>query len=315
MDRGDQSVLDSGFTEITRFLKAQDLLVFNNTRVIAARLFGKTESGGEVEVLRITQAGPSSWWCMARPLKKFKAGAKLLFDFGLRADVVERRGEMEVLLNFKCDGPDINSALEKNGLMPIPPYIRGGHGDETDRADYQSIFAEFSGSVAAPTASLHFTPDLVARIKAQGTKIAQVTLHVGPASFLPLWRPGQDSEVRPPSAEMCIYSAALLDQIKLTKERGGRVIAVGTTVVRALESMSRSSDLKDHQLFETALFIYPGYKFQVVDSMVTNFHQPQSTHLLLVESFMGRDLLGRSYTHALEHEYRFLSYGDGMIIL
>jgi S-adenosylmethionine:tRNA ribosyltransferase-isomerase len=195
--------------------------------------------------------------------------------------------------------------------MPIPPYIRNGRGDEQDRVDYQSIFAEHPGSVAAPTASLHFTTELVDSLVNQvGCRVDRLTLHVGTASFQPIM---VNEVLRPPGEERFVVAESLIEKLLETKAQGGRVIAVGTTVVRALESAVRSSDLGSMQ--GTQLFIQPGFQFQMVDALITNFHQPRTTHLLLVEALLGSEGIESTYRAALAHEYRFLSYGDGMLIV
>lgn len=323
---------ESSFKRIAEYLKPEDLLIFNNSQVIPARLFGKIAvSGGSVEVLLVEERNASAtalnvctWLCMARPLKKFKTGVVLEFGSALYARVLERLSEQMVLLEFFTEAEDLSVELllQKQGLMPVPPYIRKGHSDAQDRKDYQSIFAKDRkegerGSVAAPTASLHFTKELVKQIKAQGTSLSFVTLHVGTASFLALWD-GEGSELRAPGSEYYLFSKQVLEDVKATRARGGRVIAVGTTVVRALESMAlreaESAKLND-TLQSTELFIRPGYKFLTLDGLITNFHQPGTTHLLLVEALLGRSLLDKAYKHALTHDFRFLSYGDGMLII
>ena len=206
--------------------------------------------------------------------------------------------------------------LHAVGHMPIPPYIRRGISDEQDRADYQTFFAANDGSIAAPTASLHFTPELFERIRARGAAVRFLTLHVGAASFLPLWH-GDEDELRKPGAERFYYDPTVLTDCAAARARGGRVIAVGTTVVRALESHAAHAHKggdKSATLLSTELFITPGYQFALVDALVTNFHQPRTTHLLLVESLLGRARLQRVYEYALAHDFRFLSYGDGMFI-
>ena len=200
----------------------------------------------------------------------------------------------------------ISMAIAAHGTMPIPPYIRKGVGDEQDAVDYQSIFARYPGSVAAPTASLHFNDALMTRITdGVGTAVSRITLHVGPASFLPVIDEGK---LKKPGSEQFEVSEDAKREMLSTREQGGRVIAVGTTVVRALESCMKTNG-------STELFISPGYRFEIVDAVVTNFHQPGTTHLLLVEALLGKDLLSRAYEHAMRNDYRFLSYGDGMLIV
>lgn len=310
---------ESRFGSIASYLKPADVLVFNNTKVLPARLFGCfAEGGGEVEILLLECRSESAWVCLGRPLKRFKEGRILEFANGLRAQVSERISSHHVLLDFSAPrGRSLKEEMRKAGVMPIPPYIRRGLGDAKDLHDYQTFFAQHEGSVAAPTASLHFTPELVDKIRALGCAIEFVTLHLGTASFLPLWNEGEESEKAPahPAEERGFFDADLIGRLQAARARGGRVVAVGTSVVRILETIARSDcsapgvrDLK------CDLFIEPGFEFRLVDCLVTNFHQPRTTHLLLVQAFMGKNLLDASYAYALQHDFRFLSYGDGMLV-
>lgn len=314
--RAAESIEDSIFVDFPAVVSPQDLLIFNNSKVIPARLFGRLgDAGAEVEVLLLRNTVGDRWIALGRPLKKIVAGSTITFPKGLSAQVLSRPAEMEVEIEFHAADPSaVRELLFEVGSMPVPPYIRGGRGDEEDRVDYQSIFAAVEGSVAAPTASLHFTPELIAAIRAKGASVTEITLHVGAASFLPLWREGQGVTITPPGAERGIFSAALKEQVLETKKRGGRVITVGTTVVRAVETMMRLAPMADGAPFNTELFISPGFEFKAVDVLVTNFHQPATTHLLLVEALLGRPMLARAYDHALADRYRLLSYGDGMVI-
>jgi len=271
-------------------------------------------SGGEAELLCLEALGRGEYRCLARPMKRLRPGRRLLLGQGLSAEVIERLSDCELRVSFVCaDGRSVENALAAAGLMPIPPYIRRGRADSGDVEDYQTFFARAAGSVAAPTAGLHFTPELCRAIEAKGCTIAYVTLHVGPASFLPL-ADGSGKELRHPGSERYVHSPELLQRIGAARAGGGRVVAVGTTVVRALESMILREGGPAGPA-ATDLFIRPGFRFKAVDVLVTNFHQPRTTHLLLVEAFMGRALLEASYAHALGGGYRFLSYGDGMVIV
>ena len=314
VDRKTNALLEKTFTDFADLIRPHDLVVFNNTKVIPARFFGKFCDGERaVEVVVLKEESPKVWLCVGKPLKRFTEGAKIAFDGGLFAEVIERRGFTHVLVRF-FNFSEKNTAdlMEEVGVMPIPPYIRGGRGDSEDTKDYQTIFASQKGSIAAPTASLHFTEPLIEKIKAKGAAVRFLTLHVGAASFLPLWHE-QDKVVTPPGAESFVYDKALMDEVRKTRSNGGRVIAVGTTSVRALESMAlQEEEGKISQ--ETELFITPGFSFKAVDAVVTNFHQPRTTHLLLVQALLGRPLLEQSYQFALAHDFRFLSYGDGMFI-
>ncbi|MCB0354417.1 MAG: tRNA preQ1(34) S-adenosylmethionine ribosyltransferase-isomerase QueA [Bdellovibrionales bacterium] len=308
------SLHDSTFRDLPAFLMPRDLLVFNNTKVIPARLFGTlTNSGRErqVEILLLRQTHGEEWRALGRPMKSLVPGCEVRLQGGIVAEMGPRSGDRELTVRLRGSG-DGDEFLTRFGTMPIPPYIRGGKGDEQDRRDYQSPLARESGSVAAPTASLHFTESLLSRIRDAGVALAEVTLHVGPASFLAL-ETDSAGQIAPPGGEQYFYDPEIVAQIAQTRSKGGRVIAVGTTVVRCLESIAAFP----HQgagWFETKLFLTPDHEFQYVDGVITNFHQPETTHLLLVEALMGRELLERAYAFALENNYRFLSYGDGMFI-
>jgi S-adenosylmethionine:tRNA ribosyltransferase-isomerase len=310
----------SSFEALPDLLTSKDILIFNDSRVIPARLIGSfpagTEGNGEVELLLTTNLGDDSWRCLGRPMRRFRPGTVLEFGSDLRATILERVGETEVAVRFSFATPQSGSvadALTRFGGMPIPPYIRGGRGDEQDKLDYQSHFAKEDGSIAAPTASLHFTPELMQTIAARGVQFAHVTLHVGAASIFTLERQGNT-----PGREQLRFNRSVLDRIQQAKDRGGRCIAVGTTVVRALESMAvqleADPSLSDGAPLTTELFIKPGSALRVVDAVITNFHQPGTSHLLLVERLVSRPVLEAVYAHAMNNGYRFLSYGDGMFV-
>ncbi len=310
---GDISI--SRFAELPEFLDSGDLLVLNDTRVIPARLFG-TLSGRPVEVLLIREETESVWRVLGRPMKQLRRGGEIECGEVLRGRIEADKDDDLRCSFYTIDGSSVTSAIAQVGSMPIPPYIRGGKGDLQDRADYQTIFArdDFAmgvGSVAAPTASLHFTDRLFARCDNRGIQRAFLTLHVGTASFLPVYRPGLNEPQRPGSEwfELPIPSR---DAINKTKRAGGRVVAVGTTVARALESVARNPE-RLHG--ETDIFITPGFEWRMASNLVTNFHQPGTSHLLLVESLLGRRLLAEVYEAALAEGFRFLSYGDGMVVL
>ena len=312
-------IVSSYFYELSNILRPSDVLVFNNTKVLPSRLFGKIEdSSSEVEVFLIAQVSAAKWRCAAKPLRKIKSDSVIRFTPDLIASAGQRINEREIELEFTSDG-DLNSDLMKAACMPIPPYIRDGRADSEDLLDYQSIFAELPGSIAAPTASLHFTKELLEKIKSHNVKVEQITLHLGTASFRSLWEDdGVDSELKPPAAEKVVFNSETLQNLLEKKAQGSRIVAVGTSVVRALESMIRideslRADMNNHTM-DTDLFIAPGFDFKIVDAIITNFHQPRSSHLLLVEAFLGKDLLKNSYKRALDQDYRFLSYGDGMFL-
>jgi S-adenosylmethionine:tRNA ribosyltransferase-isomerase len=327
------SLKNSVFTQVCEEISSGDLLVFNDTRVLPARFFGafrqtsqspgaEHESPAAVEVFLIRPEPVSPRWrCIGKPLKKFKEGRVIDFVSGLSATVVSRLSQEEVLLEFSSNNQneELEPLMQRVGRMPIPPYIRGGRADDSDTIDYQTMFAKVSGSIAAPTASLHFTPALITSLEQKGVRLEFLTLHVGAASIRSVVRDGQ---VSPPQPESMVVPKKVLEEIAATKARGARVIAVGTTVARALESAARSSSVLENEnpdseviSGEADIFITPGFQFKVLDGLFTNFHQPGTTHLLLVEAFMGRLLVEHSYAHALANGYRFLSYGDGTLIL
>lgn len=314
------ALAEGTFFDLPTFVEPGDLFVFNNTRVVPARLFGRLPTGGAVEVLLLEERGANVWCALGKPLKKFKPGTALEFGAGLVAEVCARPEPERVLLRFGATPPTADEAavaalVRRVGVMPVPPYIRGGRGDEQDIADYQTTFAAVDGSVAAPTASLHFTPELLARLAARGCLTEYITLHVGAPSFSVVWSDERGApELIPPGQESYRYSERALAAVGACRARGGRVIGVGTTVVRALESMVRNEAGQDGVWYGTTLFIRPGFEFKTIDRLVTNLHQPRSTHLLLVEAFSGEATLERVYTHALNHDYRFFSYGDGMLL-
>lgn len=308
-DRAAGTFAHRTFRDLPGFLREDDLLVLNNTRVVPARLFGTIEgTGADAEVLLLEEGEENIWRCLGRPLKKLKPGSRILFGSELAGEFLCRAGDFEFVMKFICpEGAPVRKALRRAGTMPIPPYIRDGKGDAEDESDYQTIFAEVEGSSAAPTASLHFTDRLLDEIRRAGCRMAFVTLHVGSASFRPVV---QGDELREPDAERFSVPAETASLIAERRSKGGRVIAVGTTVVRALETAGSASAGG-----KTDLFIKPGHRFAAVDALVTNFHQPGTTHLLLVEAILGRTLLELSYAAALSEGYRFLSYGDGMFIV
>jgi len=311
IDRAAGTLLDKTFIDLPEFLTSRDLIVFNDTKVIPARLFGELSgSGGSVEILLLTPIHDNTWRILGRPLKKFTAGKIINLSDELSAEVVSRDEDTAVVRFKTSSSASVSELLHKVGIMPIPPYIRAGHSDDQDKEDYQTPFARVEGSVAAPTASLHFSEELRAKINEQGIKTATITLHLNTASFQPLLNK-ETQEIKPPPSERIIIPDGIKEAISRTKACGGRVVAVGTSMVRSLESL----DLPEIEAREsTDLFIKPGHQFKVVDVVVTNFHQPGTSHLMLVEAFLGRDLLQKSYQHALASNYRFLSYGDGMVL-
>jgi S-adenosylmethionine:tRNA ribosyltransferase-isomerase len=293
---------DRAVADLPGLLQPGDLLVFNDTKVIPARLIGTRPSGGKVEVLLIRERAESEWLCFARPTKRLKEGDALTFT-GLGARVRAINDEGSIVLAFDRRGADFLAALESSGAVPLPPYIRGGVADPRDRADYQTMFAEIDGSVAAPTAGLHFTPELMQALAGAGVQSARVTLHVGAGTFQPVRV--EDTDRHTMHAEWGEVPQATADAIAAAK----RVVCIGTTALRLLESVARSDPMRAWS-GETDIFITPGFQFRVVDLLLTNFHLPRSTLFMLVAAFAGLERMKAAYAHAIAGRYRFYSYGD-----
>ena len=306
---GDSGQLqDLQFPDLLSLLKPDDLLVFNNTRVIPARLLGQKETGGKVEVLVERVLDHERVLAHVRSSKSPGVGRKLLLEQQVEADVVARHDALFELRFIDTDS--VVEMLETVGRMPLPPYIER----EVDREDlerYQTVYAQHTGAVAAPTAGLHFDEAMLQKISDAGIETAELTLHVGAGTFQPVRV--DDIQNHQMHSEVIEVSQQVCEQVKATRQRGGRVIAVGTTSVRALESASQNGDIQAYQ-GETDIFIYPGYQFHSVDAMVTNFHLSESTLLMLVSAFAGREHILNAYQHAIEQRYRFFSYGDAMFM-
>jgi len=305
---GEEGLEDKGVLDLPGLLEPGDLLVTNDTRVIPARLLGKRR-GAKVEVTLHKMEGPNLWRAFARPAKKLKEGDQVDFAENFSA-LVQRKGEMgEVSLAFDREGPELMHALEAHGGMPLPPYIkRQGLADAQDKSDYQTLFAEKDGAVAAPTAGLHFTPRLIEALEAKGIKRTTVTLHVGAGTFLPV-KVDKVAEHKM-HAEYGEVDQATVDLIENTKKAGNKVVAVGTTSLRLLESAVGEDGKLALFAGETDIFITPGYRFKVVDRLLTNFHLPKSTLFMLVSAVAGLETMQAAYRHAIETGYRFYSYGD-----
>jgi S-adenosylmethionine:tRNA ribosyltransferase-isomerase len=312
---------DRHFSDLPSELRAGDALVINNTRVFPARLVGQREpTGGRVELLLVRRRedfGDAAWETLARPARRLDAGARLHFGDGrLRAEVLSVTDDgARRIVRFDADG-DFDALLEEFGQMPLPPYIKRESEDLAarveDRERYQTVYANTSGAIAAPTAGLHFTPRLLESLRAEGVRVAEVTLHVGYGTFAPV-RAEDLSEHRVASERFEIDESAA-DEINRVRASGGRVVAIGTTTVRALESVVDESGRVRAGRGETDLTITPGYTFRAVDAMLTNFHLPRSSLLVLVAAFAGRELVLSAYRHAVGARYRFYSYGDCMFI-
>lgn len=300
------------FYDLTDYLKEGDLLVLNDSRVLPARLYGeKTGTGSAIEFLLLEQKGDKLWEIICRPGKKAREGAEFSFGNGkLTAKVVEVKEDGNRVVQFACEG-NIFTVLEEIGQMPLPPYITA---KLEDKERYQTVYSRELGSAAAPTAGLHFTPEMLEEIKAKGVNIAYVTLHVGLGTF----RPVKVDNVleHKMHSEHYHLPAETAELINKTKAAGGRVISVGTTSCRTVESVAtfNNGEIKEADGY-TDIFIYPGYEFKVLDGLVTNFHLPESTLIMLVSAFYGYDKTMAAYKKAVEEKYRFFSFGDAMIIL
>jgi S-adenosylmethionine:tRNA ribosyltransferase-isomerase len=301
------------FRELVRYLKEGDLLVLNDTKVIPARLFGRLPTGGKVELLLVRQVEPNLWEVMAKPARKLKEGKSVLFDDELRAVVRGYAGKGRRIVEFQLSSEkSFMEKLQEVGKVPLPPYIEREEGPR-DRELYQTVFASKEGAVAAPTAGLHFTAELLNKLKEKGIIIKTLTLHVGPGTFKPV--KVEEVEEHEMDYETYFVPPDTAEEVNRAKEEGRRVVAVGTTVVRTLESAADESGKVRSGEGTTNLFIYPGYKFKVVDALITNFHLPRSTLIMLVSAFAGRERVLNAYEEAVKKGYRFYSYGDAMLIL
>lgn len=305
VDRTEQTIEHRRFTDILDYLVEDDLLVMNDTRVVAVRLYGRKSTGGAVEALLMRRMGPGQWHGMVKPGRRVHVGATLEFDGGLKAEVVERTEDGGRVLRFSA-GSDPDELIAGMGEVPLPPYIHRGI-DDPER--YQTVYAAAEGSAAAPTAGLHFTEDLLGKIRARGIRTTFVTLHVGVATFRPVRTESlEDHDMHSESFEISSECAETINTAK------GRIICVGTTSVRALESAAVGRHKVVATSADTKLFITPPYDFQIADGMITNFHIPKSTLLMLVSAFGGTDLIRRAYREAVCERYRFLSFGDAMFL-
>ena len=311
LDRKTGAVKHKIFSDVIDYLNKGDCLVINNTRVIPARLIGEKEgTGGKVEVLLLKRRANDVWETLVKPGKKLKPGAKITFGDGrLRAEVLEVVEEGNRLVKFYYEGI-FEEILDSLGEMPLPPYIT--HKLE-DKEMYQTVYAKFDGSAAAPTAGLHFTKELLNKIEEKGIKIASITLHVGLGTFRPV--KVDDVNNHHMHTEWYEVNAEAADIINETKRNGGRVICVGTTSCRTIESVADENGYMKAKTGETDIFIYPGYRFKVMDGLITNFHLPESTLVMLVSAFAGKENVLAAYETAVKERYRFFSFGDAMILI
>lgn len=312
LDRSSGSIAEDIFCNLQMYLRPGDLLVMNDTRVIPARLFGRKPTGGRVEIflLRRLAGTPERWECLLRSSKKFGEGQSILFESGMTAVVLSRCVSENWLVEFTGDEP-FNLWLEREGHIPLPPYLQRDDCSD-DRERYQTVIAREPGAVAAPTAGLHFTHELLARLALNGIETVFLTLHTGLGTFQPVRvRHVEEHQIH---TERYVISPDTADAVNRTKAAGGRVIAVGTTSARTLEYSAQQSGQVVTGSGEADIFIYPGYHFRVVDALITNFHLPESTLLMLVSALAGRDFVLDAYREAVSRGFRFYSYGDAMFI-
>jgi len=293
--------------DLPSLLQPGDLLVFNDTRVIPARLTGQ-RGEARVSVTLHQMLGPDSWRVFAKPAKRLRPDDRVVFAPDFSARVVERGPQGDVVLAFDRAGPELVDALHRHGSMPLPPYIRGGVADAQDMSDYQTLFARQEGAVAAPTAALHFTPALMEALKARGIGTTMLTLHVGAGTFLPVKADDTDDHVM--HEEIGVLTAETAGTINTARQAGGRIVAVGTTSLRLLESAAGDDGTVKPFAGATSIFITPGYRFKAADRLLTNFHLPRSTLFMLVSAFAGLERMKSAYGHAIASGYRFYSYGD-----
>ena len=309
LDRSKQTIEHKTFKDIIDYLEPGDCLVRNNTKVIPARIYGKKETGAKVEFLLLKNMEGDIWETIVRPGNKLHVGTKVIFGDGLLiAEILEIMPGGTRKVKFSYNGI-FNEILDKIGLMPLPPYI---HEELKDNDRYQTVYAKYDGSAAAPTAGLHFTPELLKKIEEKGVKIANVTLHVGIGTFRPVKE--ENVENHEMHTEHFYIKQEDVDKINETKRSGKRVIAVGTTSCRVLETIADENGLVKKTEADTSIFIYPGYQFKCLDGLITNFHLPQSTLLMLVSALAGKDYILQAYHEAVNEKYRFFSFGDAMFI-
>ena len=312
VDRRSLSISDRGFGEIVDLLRPDDVLVLNNTRVFPARLKGVSETGAKVEIFLVERTDDGLWFTLARPAKRLTSGKRIDFAEGFSATVVERSEDGKTIVKFDTDG-DFFDRLESIGQTPLPPYIKRNGETSADRERYQTVFAKNRGAIAAPTAGLHFTPDILSEISARGVSIAEITLHVGYGTFEPV-RVDDISQHRV-AAERYEITEDTAELLNKARADGRRIVAVGTTSTRALETTVNRHGGFVAGSHSADLTITPGYRFEAVGALLTNFHLPQSSLLVLTSTFGGHELIMSAYRHAVASKYRFYSYGDCMLIV
>ena len=309
LNRKQQTIEHKTFKNIIDYLEPGDVLVRNNTKVIPARLYGKKETGANVEFLLLNNIENDIWECIVRPGNKLHVGTKVIFGEGLlKADILEIMPGGTRKVEFHYQGI-FNEILDQIGLMPLPPYI---HEELKQKERYQTVYAKYNGSAAAPTAGLHFTEELLEQLQKKGVEIANVTLHVGIGTFRPVKE--ETVEAHEMHSEHYYIKQEDADKINQAKKQGKRVIAVGTTSCRVLETIADENGYIQEAEGDTQIFIYPGYRFKILDGLITNFHLPQSTLLMLVSALAGKDYIMKAYKQAVKEKYRFFSFGDAMFI-
>jgi len=310
LDRENGSVSHKHFYDILDFLKPGDCLVMNDSRVLPARLLGNRPTGGAVELLLLKDLGNKQWECLAKPGRKLREGQEVVFGNGeLTATILNVKDDGNRVVEFHFDGIFLE-VLERLGKMPLPPYIKA---ELADQERYQTVYSREVGSAAAPTAGLHFTQELLEKIRNKGVKTAFVTLHVGLGTFRPV--KAEEISEHHMHSELCMMSKETADLLNETKAAGGRVICVGTTSCRTVESLVNEDGTFAEKSKWTEIFIYPGYQFKAMDGLITNFHLPESTLVMLVSAFAGRENVLSAYEQAVKERYRFFSFGDAMCIL
>jgi S-adenosylmethionine:tRNA ribosyltransferase-isomerase len=315
LDRTTGALENRRFYELPGLVGPQDVVVLNDTRVFPARLVGeRVPGGGRAELLLVAPEAGGAWLALARPGRRLREGARVRFDAGLEAEVGAVLPDGKRRVRLTAPGP-LDAALERAGRMPLPPYIRRDEPDARDHERYQTVYARQRGAVAAPTAGLHFTPEVLENLRAQGTAVAEVTLHVGYGTFEPVREEAaRDLRAHAVAPEWIEVTERAAETINAARARGGRVLAVGTTTTRALETAAGEDGVVRPFRGETALTVTPGYRFRAVDALLTNFHLPRSSLLVLVSAFAGRERVLDAYRHAVTEGYRFYSYGDCMLI-
>ena len=309
LDKNTGDLQHRHFYDVIDFLQPGDCLVLNNSRVLPARLIGHRPTGGAVEVLLLRDLGEKKWECLCKPGRKMQVGSQVIFGDGeLTATVAEIREDGNRVVEFCYEGIFLE-VLERLGKMPLPPYIKA---ELADQERYQTVYSKEVGSAAAPTAGLHFTQELLEKVRAKGVNTAFVTLHVGLGTFRPV--KAEEITEHHMHSELCMISAETAEILNKTRENGGRIVCVGTTSCRTLESLVNEDGTFQASSKWTEIFIYPGYRFKAMDALITNFHLPESTLVMLVSAFAGRESVLHAYEEAVKERYRFFSFGDAMFI-